>query len=164
MKNVLTNEIELYSLESFQTLLDHEVHRSHRYKTPLTLIHLAIETNPDRPEIQHSAEMFAINILDVQLRDADIPCRKGNEFLVLMPATDEAGGRVVCERLAKLFNEPHQTFDRVSFTMTVFVGMTSLAAGAALTSNELTQHASTAMQHALRHQITSAVTFSEITQ
>ena len=162
MNDNFTHEIELYSLESFQTLLDHEVHRSRRYKTPLALIHLAIETNPDRPEIQHNAEMFAINILDVQLRDTDISCRKGNEFLVLMPATDEAGGRIVCERLAKLFNTPHQTYDRVSFDMLIFVGMTSIPGGSALTSNNLIQQASKAMQYARDHQLTTAVIFSEI--
>jgi sugar diacid utilization regulator len=163
MNDVLTHEIELYSLESFQTLLDHEVHRSRRYKTPLTLIHLAIETTPEHPEILFSAETFAINILDVQLRDTDIPCRKGNEFLVLMPATDEAGGRVVCERLAKLFNVPHQTYDRVSFNLTVFVGMTSIPGGSSLTSSNLMQQADKAMQYARDHQLTQAVIFSEIT-
>jgi len=162
MKDHLTHEIELYSLDSFQTLLGHEVHRSRRYKTPLTLIHLAIATDPEHPEIQHNAEMFAINILDVQLRDTDIPCRKGNEFLVLMPATDETGGRVVCERLATLFNVPHQTYDRVSFNMVVFVGMSSLPGGSTLTSGSLMQQAAKAMQHARDHQLTKAVVFSEI--
>jgi Diguanylate cyclase, GGDEF domain len=163
MNDALKHEIELYSLESFQTLLDHEVHRSRRYKTPLTLIHLAIETNPDRPEILHSAEMFTINILDVQLRDTDIPCRKGNEFLVLMPATDETGGRVVCERLAKLFNEPHQTYDRVSFNLTVFVGMASTPGEVGANSNKLMRQAATAMGHARDQRLTTAVIFSEIT-
>jgi len=162
MKDTLTHEIELYASEAFKTLLDHEVNRSHRYKTPLTLVHLAIQTDPDRPEIQHSAEMFAINILDVQLRDTDIPCRADNEFLILMPSTDEAGGRIVCERLAKLFNAEHQTFDRVSFNMAVFVGMASSVGGAALTSSKLTQQASTALQHARDHKLTTAVIFSEI--
>jgi hypothetical protein len=162
MNDVLTHEIELYSLESFQTLLDHEVHRSRRYKTPLTLIHLAIETDPERPDILYSAETFAINILDVQLRDTDIPCRKGNEFLVLMPATDEAGGRVVCERLAKLFNVPHHTYDRVSFNLTVFVGMSSIHSGATLTSGNLMKQASQAMQHARDQHITTAVVYSDV--
>jgi len=162
MKNTFTHEIELYSLESFQTLLDHEVNRSRRYRTPLTLIHLAIETKPERPEIQHSAEMFAINILDVQLRDTDISCRRGNEFLILMPATDEPGGRNVCERLATLFNAPYQTYDRVSFKMTVFVGMTSIPGGSSLTTGKLMQQASSAMQHARDHRLTKAVVFSEI--
>jgi len=162
MKDALTHEIELYSLDSFQILLDHEIHRSRRYKNPLTLIHLAIETDPDRPEIQYSAETFAINILDVQLRNTDIPCRKGNEFLVLMPATDEAGGRVVCERLAKLFNVPQQTYDRVSFKMTIFVGMASLPGSSSLTSNNLIQQASKAVQYARDNHIINAVTYSEI--
>jgi len=162
MENTSVHEIELYSFESFQTLLAHEVNRSRRYKTPLTLVHLAIETDPDRPEIQHSAEMFAINILDVQLRGTDVPCRRGNEFLVLMPATDEAGGRIVCERLASLFNIQHQTYDRVSFNMTVFVGMASLPGGSALNTVKLMQQASAAMQHARDQRLTKAVVFSEI--
>jgi len=163
MKNTLTHEIELFSLESFKTLLDHEVNRSRRYKTPLTLVHLAIETDPDRPEILHSAEMFAINILDVQLRDTDISCRKGNEFLILIPATDEPGGRIVCERLAGLFNAEHQTYDRVSFNMVVFVGMASSAGSEPLSSTKLLKQASTAMEHARAHRLTNAVIFSEIT-
>ena len=162
MNTQLTHEIELYSLESFKTLLEHEVHRSRRYKSPLTLIHLAIETDPDQPDVLHSAEMFTINILDVQLRDTDIPCRKGSEFLILMPATFETGGHIACERLAKSFNEPHQTFDRVSFNMVVYVGMSSLPPGASLTSENLMQQAAKAMHYARDNHITSAVTYSEL--
>ena len=162
MNNQLTYEIELYSLESFRTLLEHEIHRSRRYKSPLTLIHLAIETDPDQPDVLHSAEIFTINVLDVQLRDTDIPCRKGNEFLVLMPATFEEGGRIACERLARSFNEPHQTYDRVSFHMVVYVGMSSIPAGESLTSDNLLRQAEKAMQYARDNHITTAVTHSEI--
>jgi hypothetical protein len=162
MATQFTHEIELYSLKSFKTLLEHEVHRSRRYKSPLTLVHLALETEPDRPDILYSAEMFTINALDLQLRDTDIPCRKGNEFLVLMPATFEAGGLVACERLARSFNEPHQTYDRVSFNMVVYVGMSSIPAGESLTSENLLGQAAKAMQHARKNHITSAVTYSGI--
>lgn len=161
MNNQLTYEIELYSLESFRTLLEHEVHRSRRYKSPLTLIHLAIETDPDQPDVLHSAEIFTINVLDVQLRDTDIPCRKGNEFLVLMPATFEEGGRIACERLARSFNEPHQTYDRVSFHMVVYVGMSSIPAGESLTSDNLLRQAEKAMQYARDNHITTAVRYPD---
>lgn len=157
-----TQDIELYSLESFKTLLEHEVNRSHRYKTPLTLMHLTIETEPASPEIQHSAEMFTINILDVHLRETDIPCRKGNEFLILMPATFEGGGRIACERLAKSFNEPHQTFDRISFNMVIYVGMASIQAGESLTSENLLGQAAKAMQYARDNHITTAVSYSDV--
>ena len=162
MDTHFTNEIELYSLESFKTLLDHEVNRSRRYKTPLTLMNLVIETDPKSPEIQHSAEMFTINILDLQLRNTDIPCRKGSEFLVLMPATFEEGGRIACERLAISFNEPHQTYDRVSFKMVVYVGMSSIPAGDSLTSDNLLQQAAKAMQYARDQHIKTAVMYSEV--
>ena len=162
MQQNFIHEIELYSSEAFQTLLGHEVNRSRRYKTPLTLVHIAIVTDPDRAEFQYSAEMFAINVLDVQLRDTDISSRKGNEFLILMPATDEPSGQIACERLAKLFNAEHQTYDRVSFNMRVFVGMASTAGGETLSSAKLLQQASTAMQHARDHRLTTAVIFSEI--
>src|SRR5690349_15624524 len=126
MENRLVHEIELYSFESFKTLLDHEVNRSRRYKNPLTLIHLAIETEPVTPQALHSAEMFVINMLDLHLRDTDIPCRKGNEFLVLMPATDMQGGRIATERLEKLLNVKPQMYDRVSFKLSAFIGMATL--------------------------------------
>ena len=162
MRDTFTHEIELYSFESFQTLLNHEILRSRRYKSPLSLIHLAIVTNPERPDITHSAEMFTINILDVQLRDTDVPCRRGKEFLVLMPATDEAGGRVVCERMARLLNVPHQTYDRVSFHMNVYVGMASLSGGASLSVETLLSQAASAMRHAFDNQLATAVSYSEI--
>ena len=124
----LVHEIELYPFESFRILLEHEVIRARRYKSPLSLLHIAVEANAEDPQAQHSAEVFAINVLNLYLRETDIPCRDGNEFLVLLPATDEQGGRIACERLEKLFTvEPHQ-YDRVSFTFSTYIGLaTSMA-------------------------------------
>ena len=162
MENVLIHEIELYSFESFMTLLDHEVNRSRRYKSPLTLIHLAIETDPAGPQAQHSAEMFVINILDLHLRDTDIPCRKGIEFLVLMPATDLEGGRIACERLEKLLNVQPQMYDRVSFKLSAFIGMATLPGDRSMTSNLLIQNALKALGHARKNRIHTTVIFSEM--
>jgi len=162
MENILAHEIELYSPESFKTLLNHEVNRSRRYKTPLTLIHLAIETDPDRPEVQHSAEVFAINALNLQLRDTDIPCKREDEFIILIPSTDEQGGRMVCERLESMFNAQPQTYDRVSFKMAVFIGMASNPGDSSLSANKLRQQASAAMQKARSQRLSKTVLFSEI--
>ena len=80
MENALDHDIELYPPESFKILMDHEVNRSRRYQNPLTLLHLAFETNPTDAQTQHSAEIFTINVLNLRLRDTDIPCQ-WNEFL-----------------------------------------------------------------------------------
>jgi GGDEF domain-containing protein len=79
-----------------------------------------------------------------------------------MPATFEAGGRIACERLAKSFNAPHQTYDRISFNMVVYVGMASIPANETLTSENLMQQAAKAMQYARDNHILSAVAYSEI--
>jgi len=163
MESTLIHEIELYPPEDFKILLDHEVNRSRRYRSPLTLIHLAIEAEPNQPSTQHGAEVFAINALNLQLRNTDIPCKRDDEFIILISSTDEQGGRVVCERLESLFNIQPQTYDRVSFRMAVFIGMASNPGDPSLSSNKLRQQASTAMQYARAHRLSKAVLFSEIT-
>ena len=156
------HDIELYPPESFQTLLDHEINRSRRYGDPLTLLHLMFETNPDNPETYHSAEVFTINALNLRLRDTDIPCKKEHEFLVLMPATDEQGGRIACERLEKLFHMEHQTYDRVSFALSAFIGMATLPGDSSISSKTLLENASQALQYARDHRLTNTVIYSEM--
>ena len=163
MEDALTHEIELYPLESFKTLLDHELNRSRRYKQPISLIQIAVEVEPNTPQTQHSAEVFAINILNLQLRETDIPCKTGSEFIVLMPSTDQQGGRMACERLEKLFRVTHQTYDRVSFQLSAFIGMTSTEGASHVHSSKLMEEAAAALQHAQVHRSQHAVLFSEIT-
>src|SRR5690349_1309023 len=126
MENSLEQKIELYPPESFKTLLHHEVNKSHRYGDSLTLVDMVVETDPPGEQAQHSAEVFIINALNIRLRNTDIPCKRGNEFLVLMPATAAPGARTACERLKKLMNTEPQAYDRVSFKLSVFIGLASL--------------------------------------
>jgi Diguanylate cyclase, GGDEF domain len=163
LENVNVHEVELYPPESFRTLLKHEINRSRRYGQPLTLIDVTVEADPGTPQTQHSAEVFAINVLNLQVRDTDIPCKKGSEFLLLMPSTDQQGGRMACERLERLFRVTHQTYDRVSFQLSAFIGMTSIDGTSPIPSNKLIEEASAAMQHARTNRSESAVLFSEIT-
>ena len=162
MENQLKHEIELYFPETFKTLLDHEVNRSRRYKNPLTLIHIVIETEPANPQAQHAAELFAINVLNIHLRETDIPCRDGGEFLVLMPATDERGGRVACKRLETLFDIQHQSEDSISFKLSIFMGLVTLPGDKSLSSSKLLRQASQAVQHARINKLDKTVIFSEI--
>jgi predicted signal transduction protein with EAL and GGDEF domain len=162
MEKAFEHEIELYPPESFNILLDHEVNRSRRYGNPLTLLDLTFETDPADLQNLHSAEVYTRNVLNLRLRDTDIPCKKGNEFLVLMPATDEQGGRIACERLEKLFHiEPH-TYDRVSFELSAFIGLATLPGDSSISSKELIQNASQALQYARENRLTNAVIFSKM--
>ena len=162
MKNGLVHEIELFPPETFKTLLNHEVNKSRRYGDSLTLVDMVVETDPAEDPAQHSAEVFTINMLSLHLRDADIPCKKGNEFLILMPSTGASGARTACERLRKLMIAEHQTYDKVSFTLSVFIGMATLPIDRSVSSDGLAQNASKALQHARTNQTAHVVSFSEI--
>lgn len=162
METSFDHDVELYPPESFKTLLDHEINRSRRYGDPLTLLDLVFETDPDNPETLHSAEVFTMNVLNLRLRDTDIPCKKDNEFLVLMPSTDEQGGKMACERLEKLFHMEHQTFDRVSFELSAFIGMATLPGDSSISSQALLENASQALQYARSNRLPNTVLFSEM--
>ena len=162
MENKLVHEIELYPIEKFNTLLNHEINRSRRYGHPVTLIHLAVETDDSGPDAQYGAENFAINVLNVQLRKTDIPCRQGNEFLVLMPSTDEKGGHIVGERLEKLFQVESQIYDKVSFKLFTYIGMATLSGDSSISSEKLKDHASQALKYASKNRLSKTVFFTDI--
>src|SRR5512138_3829561 len=122
MQNNLVHEIELYPPEVFKTIVDHEVNRSRRYGDSLSLVDMVVETDPSDAQAQHRAELFTIHALAVQLREPDIPCKKGNEFLILMPATGQAGTRTACERVRRsMYSEPELN-DQDSFKVSTFIG------------------------------------------
>ena len=162
MQNNPAHEIELFPPEVFKTLLDHEVNKSRRYGDSLTLVDLLVETDPANTEAQHEAEMFAINVFNLHLRDTDIPCKRENEFLILMPSTGTPGARTACERVKKLMTIEHQTEQVNAFKLSTFIGMASLPIDHAISSDEFAKNASQALQHARTNHLINVVAFSEI--
>jgi len=162
MQNMPAHEIVLFPPDVFKTLLDHEVNKARRYGDSLTLIDLFIETDPANLEAQQSAEIFTLNILKIHLRQTDIPCKRENEFIILMPSTSAPGARSACERIRKLVNTEYQTDNGVPFKLFMFIGMAAMPIDHSLSSNELSQNASQALQHARTNRITNVIAFSEI--
>lgn len=158
----IKHEIELYSLEKFKTLLEHEIRKSRRYKHSICFIHLAVEADPETPQSQHGAEMIAISALDTALRDTDIPCRHDHEFFVLLTSTDENGGRIACARLEKLLNVSAKTPEGFPFQMSAFMGLASIYDDLLLESTKLMEEASKAMNHARTNRLRKTVAFSEL--
>lgn len=161
MDNLPVHEPELFPPDVFKTLLKHEVNKSRRYGDSLSLIHIAMETNPSTPEARQSADVFALNILNIHLRAADILCKQGDEFLIMMPSTSAPGARTACERLKKLMTIEHDSFDRMSFELATFIGLATMPVDHMVSSEELAEQASKALQHARTNHITNVVAFSE---
>ena len=157
------HEIELYPYETFYALLEYETKRAKRYDDWTSLVRLVVEgeSSDKNQEPQHGAEVFAINILNIQLRDVDIPCRIGNEFLVLMPCTDELGAKIVCDRLEALFLLEAEVYEKVSFKLNFHIGSISLPGDKTLTSKRLLDGASQALDQARENRSTKMATSSE---
>ena len=82
MQNLPGHENGLYHLDIFKSLLAHQVNISRRYGDSLTLVNLFIEAEPAHPETLNDAELFVMNRLRLDLRDAvghtqeSLACRK----------------------------------------------------------------------------------------
>lgn len=162
MEQNISHEIELYLLEVFNTLLEHEMRKSRRYEYPLSLVCISIEASPDSPQTRLAAEMVAINALDVELRDTDIPCRTGHEFLVLLPSTDVKGAHNACERLERALNTSAQTQDGAAFQVLAYIGLASLGDDLVVSAKKLLENAHRAMNHARATRSLTTVLFSSM--
>lgn len=162
MENASVHELKLYTPETFKVMLEHEVNKSHRYGDSLTFVDLIVEVDSASADNQNRAEALAIKALNIHLRKTDIPCKKDNEFLILMPATAAPGARTACERIKKIMAVSSEANDEVPFQVNVFIGMATLPNDdRSVSGDKLTMNAAQALQHAQTNQMTSVVSFSD---
>lgn len=152
------NALLMFPPDVFQMLLDHEVSKSQRYGDSLTLVELLFEADPAHPESRGDAELFVIEVLTHQLREADIPCALADRFCILMPATSAPGARTACERVRRFLHPENGA----PVALSVFMGMASMPMDHSISGDELMQHASLALKHAHTNRLSSVIAFSDI--
>ena len=162
MKKDSSNDFQLYNRDVFNVLLDYEITRSQRYPSPISLLNIMIIPNQPTPEIQQVIDAEVSTKLNSHLRSADIPAKIGEQYLILLPTTDEAGGRTVCERILSIFKGLLITDTGITFSVSVFIGHAFHQGGANLSSDILMQQAVSAMNHAHQQGIPTYTTFSDI--
>jgi diguanylate cyclase (GGDEF)-like protein len=95
----------LANLRAFRARLDEEVKRAQRYQTPLTCVMADVDQlKPINDELGHATGDRAIaavaDVIRTELRESDFAARYGgDEFVVLLPHTAAAEGRVFAERV-----------------------------------------------------------------
>ena len=159
MQNIPGHENSLYDPAMFKSLLAHEVNNSRRYGDSLTLVNLFVETDPAHPETRNAAELFVMHRLRLDLRETDVLCKQDHEFLILMPSTGVPGARTACERIKKKIAADDAG---AALNLSLFIGMDSLPAHHAITSEEFSQNAARALQHARANGLTGAVAFPDV--
>jgi diguanylate cyclase (GGDEF)-like protein len=142
------NQSELYDENVFKTLVEYEIARSQRYPSPISLLRIGLALiNPSQNDAANAPAALAA-MLNMRLRQADIPARIGNEFVVLLPNTDEISGRAVAERLLRIAVGTVNTPLGFSNRVTICIGLACHSGGPILTVEQLMSDAETALKQA----------------
>lgn len=143
-----SNQSELYDESVFKTLVEFEIARSLRYPSPLSLLRIGLALiNPTQTEVANAPTALA-TMLNMRLRQADIPARIGDEFAVMLPNTNEVGARTVCERLLRVTLGTQNTPLGFSTRVTICIGLASHDGGPNLNAEQLMSEAEAALQQA----------------
>lgn len=160
--NPVTEPTGVYNKYVFNVLMQHEISRTRRYPTPITLIHIALVQKDMPPENLDKAKTVVAYILNRFLRGADVPAQDGDSFFVLLPQTDLDGGKIVAARLLTRLDDPQIGADGLPFKPNACIGLTWHPGGDSLTTERLFQEAGQAVQTALRQGPKSLVIYSEM--
>ena len=149
MLRQLSNQSIIYDESVFKLLMDYEVARSKRYPSPLSLLRLGLALiNPTQTEVENAPIALA-TMLNMRLRQADIPARIGNEFAILLPNVNEMSARAVCDRLLRITLGTQNTPLGYSTRVTICIGLSSHAGGPTLSAERLMSEAESALKQAL---------------
>jgi hypothetical protein len=161
MKKDPSNEIQLYNREVFEVLLEYEINRSERYPSPISLLSILIIPGNQTLESRQIMEAEISAQLNSHLRSADIPAKIGDQYLILLPTTDQRGGRAVCERILSVFKGLLRAEEGTTFSVSVFIGLASHPGGADLSSVILKQQAASALKHAHQQGLPTYTAYSD---
>ena len=145
MRKMISRGEEVYSTEVFEILFQYEVSRSKRYPAPLSLLQIESTLSAlSEDELQNASAIFAAKI-NSHIRSVDIPSKIGNSLKVLLPTTDEAGARAVCERLLSIFKNKVSGKNNETLAFSVQIGASSHPGGSSLSEEFLLQKAEEAL-------------------
>lgn len=141
MRKLMSRGEEVYNSDVFEILFDYEVSRSQRYPMPLSLLQIEAMPSAVSEEAMQKAPSILTTKINSHIRSVDIPTMIGNRLYILLPTTDEAGARTVCERLLSIFK--NKVDDSLAFSLQI--GASSNSGGASLTGEFLKQKADEAL-------------------
>jgi diguanylate cyclase (GGDEF)-like protein/PAS domain S-box-containing protein len=122
---------EIYNRRHFFDLAEKELERAKRSKTPLSIIIFDIDhfknVNDTYGHLAGDQVLIALaNLCQKNIRSMDIFARfGGEEFVILMPDTDEEAALKTAKKLRKLVGNQITSFDRKNMSVTISSGVSS---------------------------------------
>lgn len=154
------SETGLYHYEVFKILTEYELARAQRYPNPITLLHVSLNLESVQPEALSELRQNFASVLNTSLRVSDIPAHFNEDFLVLLPMTDSAGGQVVAQRLITRLRGTHDLAEGMQVKFMVHIGIASHKGGQGLAAETLMAQAVSALSQARKLGPTGSALFS----
>ncbi|HUI90148.1 MAG TPA: diguanylate cyclase [Anaerolineales bacterium] len=159
----LASDSGLYTYETFEILLNHEIARVKRYSGTLTLIHLALATENLTPDFVKQAHAAMTNLLDRTLRISDVPAHYKDDFMILLPSADNDAARAVAERILGQFRTTQSfTTGKLSSKRNAYLGVTTQNGNDITSDGQILAEATIAMNEARQRQSYTFVSFADI--
>ena len=153
----------LFPQAMLETLLAHEVARSRRYPSPISLLYFALRFPRDpTPEIVESAHILIANHLHAAMREADLPGHYEGNYLVIMPSTENDGAKIAAQRMLENFPRSQITRTAELFNLSLCIGVATHQGGPDISAAQLLSNASTALWEAQKRGPKSLVLYGEI--
>jgi two-component system, cell cycle response regulator len=153
----------LYTHHVFGLLFNHEIARTHRYPSPLVLLRITMQCGKSSHDARADEDNSCVaRVLSNSLRHVDVPAQFGDDYLVLLPATDEAGGAVVGKRLLERFqyDSSNQTVDKGASR--IHIGMAAHSGGPTASAEAILVQASKALEEARHRGLNTLVNYREL--
>ena len=136
----------LYQQEVFKILAEYELARSQRHPNPITLMHVSLKLKNNNSKIEDSLKQIFYSLLNTSLRVSDIPAHYDDDFLILMPVTNDLGGQAATLRLISRLKGDINTMDEEkAYKYSIHVGIASRSGGESVTLEKLMAEAKQAM-------------------
>jgi diguanylate cyclase (GGDEF)-like protein len=153
----------LFSQKMLETLLNHEVVRSRRYPSPVSILYFSIWfPKESSSEVIESAQLFMANLLHSKIREVDLPGHYEGNYMVILPATEGDGAKAVAERLLADFSGSLTDRKAEQYEISVCIGMSSHPGGEGISGSQLLSDASCALWEAQKRGPKNLVVFAEI--
>jgi hypothetical protein len=163
MRSDALEDGELYSWDVFKILLEYEASRSQRYPSPLTLLGLSLEPNPNTSETIQVIQARAKQLFNSHLRSADVPAQFRDEYFILLPNTSEHGAQAVCARLLSLFTGSFHAEQTGDFFLTIHIGVTTYNGDPKISAEVILEQAGITLKNA-QMQNKEILSYSEISK
>ena len=113
-------------------------------------MYISLNLNEANPAIAKNVKRLFAEILNSSLRLSDIPSHYGNDFVVLLPFTDEAGGMAVSQRLIARLKGTRNLADGNLFKFYIHIGITTHPGGEKKSLEQILNEVQIASQKAKR--------------